>query len=312
MLQNATPLRKSAPGPPNISDEHVSCAAPAMRNASLQILLMCHMPAIVFGHFRKPSPFTHFWQGAESLAPATRNDIRTSKSGPSMLTWKCASRHNGVHFFDISTSKKCSWTRQFFTLLTSKCASRRNGVHFFISHLASWLRTRRFKTSASLLFDPPSQKSLEKHSVSRLSYLFAHLDLLSSETFSFLFFFLLLFLSSPLLSSSLLFSSLTFPHLCFSSVYIVGSLTSKLLSNILALVLVEDEFTWFYLVWLKVNQSWAGDAIMEMVHTSQPEALFYHRRRDDQSEAWVSRAMANSGTTAYSEWCDALRCALFT
>jgi hypothetical protein len=21
------------------------------------------------------------------------------------LTWKCASRHNGVHFFDISTSK---------------------------------------------------------------------------------------------------------------------------------------------------------------------------------------------------------------
>ena len=32
------------------------------------------------------------------------------KSGPNMcvlyiLTWKCASRHNGVHFFDISTSK---------------------------------------------------------------------------------------------------------------------------------------------------------------------------------------------------------------
>ena len=29
-------------------------------------------------------------------------------------------------------------------ILTSKCASRHNGVHFFISHLASWLRTRRF------------------------------------------------------------------------------------------------------------------------------------------------------------------------
>ena len=34
----------------------------------------------------------------------------TSKNGPYMvclyiLTWKCASRHNGVHFFDISTSK---------------------------------------------------------------------------------------------------------------------------------------------------------------------------------------------------------------
>ena len=29
-------------------------------------------------------------------------------------------------------------------VLTSKCASHHNGVHFFISHLASWLRTRRF------------------------------------------------------------------------------------------------------------------------------------------------------------------------
>ena len=37
-------------------------------------------------------------------------DIWTSKSGPrpsvlTLLTWKCASRHNGVHFFDIATSK---------------------------------------------------------------------------------------------------------------------------------------------------------------------------------------------------------------
>ena len=29
-------------------------------------------------------------------------------------------------------------------ILTSKCASRHSGVLFFISHLASWLRTRRF------------------------------------------------------------------------------------------------------------------------------------------------------------------------
>ena len=38
---------------------------------------------------------------------------------------------------------------------------------------------------ASLLSTLRSHISLEKHSVSRLSYLFAHLDLLSSETFSF-------------------------------------------------------------------------------------------------------------------------------
>ena len=79
-----------------------------------------------------------------------------------ILTSKCASRHNGVHFFDISTSKsgpnlvcfvhfdlkmcfapqrralfltsqlpKVVRDRQFLTLLTSKCASRHNGVHFF-------------------------------------------------------------------------------------------------------------------------------------------------------------------------------------
>ena len=30
------------------------------------------------------------------------------------------------------------------SLFTWKCASRHNGVQFFLSHLASWLRTRRF------------------------------------------------------------------------------------------------------------------------------------------------------------------------
>ena len=82
MLQNASALRKSAPWTPNISDEHVSCTAPATRNASLQILFKCPTPAIVFGNAIKPSRFAHFWRGAQSLAPATRNDIWTSKSGP--------------------------------------------------------------------------------------------------------------------------------------------------------------------------------------------------------------------------------------
>ena len=74
MLQNATPLKKSAPGPPNSSDEHVSCTTPATENASLQILFKCPTPAIVFGNATKPSRFAHFGQGAQSLAPATRND----------------------------------------------------------------------------------------------------------------------------------------------------------------------------------------------------------------------------------------------
>ena len=161
-------------------------------------------------------------------------DISTSKSGPNngvlyILTSKCASRHNGVHFFDISTSKsgpnlvfvhfdfemcfapqrralfrhlnfqKWSEPGVLCNILTSKCASRHNGVQFFISHLARWLRTRRFSEPT---FRPlRSHKSLEKHSVSRLSYLFAHLHLLSSDSFSSLIFSLLIF-------SLLLFSSL--------------------------------------------------------------------------------------------------------
>ena len=133
-----------------------------------------------------------------------------------ILTSKCASRHNGVHFFDISTSK--SGPRMVcFDILTWKCASRHNGVQFFISHLASWLRTRRFSEPTFRIFSTlRSPKSLEKHSVLRLSYPFAHLHLLSSYSFS-----------STLLSSNLSLLSAS-SLLCFSSVHIVGSLTSKL------------------------------------------------------------------------------------
>ena len=47
-----------------------------------------------------------------------------------ILTSKCASRHNGVHFFYISTSKSGPSMCVLY-ILTSKCASRRNDVHFF-------------------------------------------------------------------------------------------------------------------------------------------------------------------------------------
>ena len=59
---------------------------------------------------QNPHVLLTFDKVQKSLAPATRNDISTSKSGPNpwflnMLTSTCASRHNGVHFFDISISK---------------------------------------------------------------------------------------------------------------------------------------------------------------------------------------------------------------
>ena len=103
------------------------------------------------------------------------------------LTSKCASRHNSVHFLDIS-------------LLTWKCASGHNRVQFFISHLATWLRTRRFSEPT---FRPSGVTNhWKKQSESQLSYLFGHLDFLSSETFSSLIFSLRLFSSLTLPTSA--------------------------------------------------------------------------------------------------------------
>ena len=208
-------------------------------------------------------------------------DISTSKSGPRMvcflhLTSNCASRHNGVHFFDISTSKSgpsmvcflhfdlemcfapqrralfrhlnfqkwsepgvfsTFWLRNVFRATTAYTFSTsqlpkvvREWCVFYI-----WLRTVLRATTAcnfsSLIwptrrFSEPTFRpsgALEKHSVSRLSYLFAHLHLLSSDSFS-----------STLLSSNLSLLSAS-ALLCFSSVHIVGSLASKLPSVILRL-----------------------------------------------------------------------------
>ena len=116
----------------------------------------------------------------------------------------------------FSTSQLVTVARSWCVLyiLTSKCASRHNGVQFFISHLASWLRTRRFSEPTFLASGATNH--WKKHSVSRPPYLFAHLHLLSSYSFS-----------STLLSSNLSLLSAS-SLLCFSSVHIVGSLTSKL------------------------------------------------------------------------------------
>ena len=153
-----------------------------------------------------------------------------------ILTSKCASRHNGVHFFDISTSKSAPQRVHFFDIATSKSGpnmwcfvhfdfetSRHNRVHFFdISTSKSgaymWcfvhfdleicFAPQRVQFSsliwpdgsapaalASLLLDPPEPQIIGKHSVSRLSYLSAHLHLLSFDSFSSLTFSLLLFSS---------------------------------------------------------------------------------------------------------------------
>ena len=99
-------------------------------------------------------------------------------------------------------------------ILTWKCASRHNGVQFFISPLASWLRTRRFSEPT---FRPSGATNHWKNTVFRDFPTFSRICiLLSSYSFSSD----LLSSNLPLLSASAL--------LCFSSLHIVGSLTSKL------------------------------------------------------------------------------------
>ena len=173
-----------------------------------------------------------------------------------LLASKCASRHNGVHFFDISISKSGPTLRCFvhfdlemcfapqrralfrhlnfqkwsdaevfctfwlgnvlrattactfstsqlpkvvrppgvFNILTSKCASRHNGVQIFISHLASWLRTRRFSEPT---FRPSGATNHWKNTVFRDFPTFSRICIFCPLiTLSLLIFSLLIFLFS--------------------------------------------------------------------------------------------------------------------
>ena len=65
---------------------------------------------------------------------------------------------NILSLFDFLNLRPEKWCVLY--ILTWKCASRHNGVQFFITHLASWLRTRRF--SERLLFDPPEPQIIGK------------------------------------------------------------------------------------------------------------------------------------------------------
>ena len=137
---------------------------------------MCFAPQrrALFRHLNlqkwsKPLVFWTFWL-RNVLRATTACTFSTSQLPKVVRTWCvlyiltsiCASRHNGVHFFDIWTSKsgpdlvcfvhfdfknvlrattactfstseppKVARTCGVLYILTSKCASRHNGVHFF-------------------------------------------------------------------------------------------------------------------------------------------------------------------------------------
>ena len=252
MLQNVTSLRKSAPWPLNMFAGYVSCTAPATRNASLQILFKHPTPAVVFATAAKPTrlcgprrtaswaaAFGTFWvrhvphtKTAHTFWTSQVPKVLRTWCVLYILTWKYASRHNGMHFLNIWTSKVLRrWCA--LGIFTWKCASRHNGVHLFIiylnvqkcsetsnashhngvqfliSHLTTRLHTRRFSEPT---FRPSRATKHWKNTV------FCDFSLFSRTWI-----FFLLTLSLLIVSFLWLLSPLLFP-----SVHTVRSLTSKL------------------------------------------------------------------------------------
>ena len=171
---NCNAFKKSAPRPPNISDEHVSCTAPATRNAFLQVLFKCHTLANGFGTATKPSRFVHFLPRCRILCTChTKMTLQRAKMVRACGVLSFWFRHvlratapKNVHFHHVNFQKWFEIARK----CTSTCASCHNGVHFF------------------------DHKSLEKQC-------FATLLPFRAPTFSFFwfFFFSLLWLFPPLL-----------------------------------------------------------------------------------------------------------------
>ena len=107
-----------------------------------------------------------------------------------LLTWKCASRHNGVHFFDISTSKSGPRPSIFNTFDLEMCFAPQRRALFRHRNFQKWSEPGVFCTFslgnvlrattactfssliwpagsapaalASLLFDPPEPQIIGK------------------------------------------------------------------------------------------------------------------------------------------------------
>ena len=120
-----------------------------------------------------------------------------------LLTLKCASRHSSVHCLNISTSKSALELRCFVHFDLEMCfAPQRRALFrhlnfqkwserevFLAFSVANVLRATtkcNFSCGSAPLFDPLEPQIIGKNTVFRdFPYLFGHLDLLSSEAFSF-------------------------------------------------------------------------------------------------------------------------------
>ena len=80
-----------------------------------------------------------------------------------LFTSKCASRHNAVHFFDISTSKSAPRPTVFNTFYVQMC-SRHNAVHFFVISTSKTVRTPSvFNTFYFQMCFAPQRHALFQH-----------------------------------------------------------------------------------------------------------------------------------------------------
>ena len=128
---------------------------------------------------------------------ASRRHLNFQKwSGPQVfLTFWLGNVLRATTACTFSTSQLPKVVREWCVLyiLTWKCASRHNGVQFFISHLASWLRTRRFSEPT---FRPSGAPNHWKNTLFRDFPTFSRICIFFLLTLSLLPFFLLIFLFS--------------------------------------------------------------------------------------------------------------------
>ena len=172
MLQNATPLKilkKSAAWPPNISDEHVSCTAPAMIYPSFQVRSSSNVPRLpsFLKMLQSPHVLLTFDKVENPLRLPHKTTLQRQKWRKHVVFWcalyvltsKRASRHNGVHFLNISTSKSALRLRFFCAFWLGNVLRTTRACNF--SSLI-WSHGSAPAALASLPFHPPEPQIIGK------------------------------------------------------------------------------------------------------------------------------------------------------
>ena len=80
-----------------------------------------------------------------------------------ILTWKCASRHNGVHFFDISTSKSAPTMVCFVHFDFEMCFAPQRRALFRHRNFQKWSEPVVFLTFWLRNVLPPQRRALFRH-----------------------------------------------------------------------------------------------------------------------------------------------------